>query len=42
MPDPEREQLVAKCERIANDPDIFLFSIMVIQTWGRKPAPPGE
>ena len=38
MSDPEWEQLVAECERIANDPEIFLISFMVIQTWGRKPA----
>jgi SAM-dependent methyltransferase len=42
MSDPEWEQLVAECERIANDPEIFLISFMVIQTWGRKPAHQGE
>jgi Methyltransferase domain len=39
---PEWEQLVAECERIANDPDIFLISFMTIQVWGRKPAHKGE
>lgn len=38
MSDPEWQQLVTECERIANDPEIFLISFMVIQTWGRKPA----
>ena len=42
MSDPEWEQLVAECERIANDPEIFLISFMVIQTWGRKLARQGE
>lgn len=36
MPEAEWEQLVAECERIANNPEIFLISFMVIQTWGRK------
>lgn len=37
MSDAEWEQLVVECERIAKDPEIFLISFMVIQTWGRKP-----
>jgi ubiquinone/menaquinone biosynthesis C-methylase UbiE len=36
--DSEWRQLVAECERIANDSEIFLISFMVIQTWGRKRA----
>jgi SAM-dependent methyltransferase len=42
MSDPEWEQLVAECERIADDPEVFLISFMVIQTWGWKPARQGE
>ena len=42
MSDPEWQQLVTECERIANDPEIFLISFMVIQAWGRKPARQGE
>jgi SAM-dependent methyltransferase len=42
MSDSEWEQTVAECERIANDPEIFLVSFMVIQTWGRKPVRKGE
>lgn len=42
MSDSEWEQMVAECERIADDPDIFLVSFMVIQAWGRKPARKGE
>ncbi len=38
MPDDEFEQVMAECERIANDPDVFLISFMVIQAWGRKPS----
>jgi SAM-dependent methyltransferase len=38
MPDDEWEQLVAECQQIANDPDTFLISFMVVQTWGRKPV----
>jgi hypothetical protein len=30
-------QLLEECERIAHDPDIFLTSFTVMQTWGRKP-----
>jgi SAM-dependent methyltransferase len=41
MSDAEWEQLVAECERIANDPEVFLISFMVIQTWGWKPARQG-
>ncbi len=36
MEESEWEQLVFECERIANDPEIFLISFMVIQSWGRK------
>jgi hypothetical protein len=36
IPDDEWEQMVAECERIAGDRDIFLISFMVIQIWGRK------
>jgi SAM-dependent methyltransferase len=42
MSDPEWQQLVTECERIANDPEIFLISFMVIQAWGRKPTRQGE
>jgi ubiquinone/menaquinone biosynthesis C-methylase UbiE len=38
MAEHEWEQVVAECERIVNDPDTFLLSFMVVQTWGRKPA----
>ena len=38
MSDPEWQQLVTECERIADDPEIFLISFMVIQAWGRMPA----
>lgn len=38
MPDPEWQQMVAECERIADDPEIFLISFMVNQNWGRKPV----
>jgi hypothetical protein len=26
------------CQRIADDPDIWMTSFMVTQAWGRKPA----
>jgi ubiquinone/menaquinone biosynthesis C-methylase UbiE len=38
IPEDEWLQLVTECERIANDPDIFLLSFMVIQAWGFKPS----
>lgn len=38
MSDEEWEQTVAECRRIAEDPEIFLVSFMVIQTWGIKRA----
>lgn len=33
----ELDRLLEACTRIANDPEIFLTSFNVIQTWGRKP-----
>jgi SAM-dependent methyltransferase len=38
MSDSEWEQLVAECEQIADDPECFLVSFMVVQTWGLKRA----
>jgi ubiquinone/menaquinone biosynthesis C-methylase UbiE len=33
----EFDQLLGECERIAQDPNIFLTSFTVVQAWGRKP-----
>lgn len=34
----ELDAVMGECERIANDPQVFLTSFMVTQVWGRKPA----
>lgn len=34
----EFDQLLADCEGVARDPDIFLTSFAVMQVWGRKPG----
>lgn len=34
----ELDAVMAECEQIANDPQVFLTSFMVMQVWGRKAA----
>ncbi len=37
MTEPELDDAVAVCERIARDPSTFVVSFLVLQVWGRKP-----
>lgn len=34
----ELDAIMDECERIANDPQVFLTSFIVVQVWGRKPG----
>jgi hypothetical protein len=37
----ELDHLLGECERISRDPETFLTSFVVMQTWGRKPESAG-
>lgn len=38
LKEPELDELVQDCERLAADPDTVMTSFVVTQVWGRKPA----
>ncbi len=39
MSEPELDEAIADCEKIARDPETFVVTFIVTQVWGRKPAP---